>query len=320
MTGSRTKSRVAIYRPACWNEVVELGRHFSDWIFRGIGDASFRFQTTFERTAARYGAHSQDFPRLERALIERFQRAAHLHFPVEILPEAQDWLGWMSLIQHYGGPTRLLDFTESFYCAAFFAVESTNCRAAIWAVDRRSLESKIPELECDTLEMTALEIRREERFRFNASVGLRNAMRYVMPFFPERLHERLAQQQGLFLAGGRVDVPFEVQLFEALEVEEQELSASSALRSKVPERVDLNARRELRLVKIEIEPHLHRKARAELKRMNLTSQSIYPGPDGYAKALHWEMGLRQPGEPDFVPENLGNPKSLSRMRPAKARA
>lgn len=37
------------------------------------------------------------------------------------LPRDNDWLEWMSLIQHFGGPTRLLDFSDSPAVGAYFA-------------------------------------------------------------------------------------------------------------------------------------------------------------------------------------------------------
>lgn len=255
---------------------------------------------------------------MERLLLERFQRAAHLYLPTEILPKEEDWLGWMSLIQHYGGPTRLLDFTESFYCASYFAVEQTATRAAIWCVNRRALEEEVlTALNFDRGELRALEIRRGLRWALNEEVGLRTARRAIFPFFPDRLHERLAQQQGLFLACGRVDVPFDEQLFDALRVHRLDLASRSAYRREIQGEVDMDAQQLLRLVKIEIEPKLHKKARAELKRMNLTAQSIYPGPDGYARALHWEMGFHLQGESDYVPKNLGNAKDLGKRLRAK---
>jgi hypothetical protein len=47
------------------------------------------------------------------------------------------------LIQHHGGPTRLLDFTHSFYVAAFFALERATEDVAVWAVNLDRLENAV---------------------------------------------------------------------------------------------------------------------------------------------------------------------------------
>jgi hypothetical protein len=44
------------------------------------------------------------------------------------LPRDSDWLEWMSLIQHFGGPTRLLDFTESAAVGLYFAVRDADAK------------------------------------------------------------------------------------------------------------------------------------------------------------------------------------------------
>ena len=38
-------------------------------------------------------------------------------------------LEWLALMQHYGAPTRLLDFTRSPYVACFFALEELKKRS-----------------------------------------------------------------------------------------------------------------------------------------------------------------------------------------------
>lgn len=57
-------------------------------------------------------------------------------------PNDDDWAGWLSTMQHYGLPTRLLDWSNSPLVAAFFATQrfarhgsrKTDTHASIWAL------------------------------------------------------------------------------------------------------------------------------------------------------------------------------------------
>jgi FRG domain len=74
--------------------------------------------------------------------------------------EFRDWLGsigqandlasWLALMQHYGTPTRFLDWTMSPFIAAYFAFEDEACglskRSAIWAINLNWLEQTGREL------------------------------------------------------------------------------------------------------------------------------------------------------------------------------
>lgn len=76
----------------------------------------------------------------EKNLTNRFRsRATIRHI---YTPEYEDKAGWLALMQHYGLPTRLLDWSRSPLVAAYFAlqesVESSELAqddAAIWVLD-----------------------------------------------------------------------------------------------------------------------------------------------------------------------------------------
>lgn len=87
------------------------------------------------------GAHRRS-PNLESQFAQHFRfHAPSIH---SSCPEHKDYISWLPLMQHYGLPTRLLDWTESLVVAAFFAVSSSRAEknAAIWFLAPGELNNK----------------------------------------------------------------------------------------------------------------------------------------------------------------------------------
>jgi hypothetical protein len=107
------------------------------WIFRGQSDADWPLAPLIERIQLTNG---YDIREAERGMLLAFKRRAHQY--LQHPPEDKDTLEWLALMQHYGAPTRLLDWTRSPHVATFFALAEADPEkgSAGWAVDAQSLK------------------------------------------------------------------------------------------------------------------------------------------------------------------------------------
>lgn len=117
-----------------WNE--DLGRFRSRYAFRGLSDANYRLETTLMRLGGSYAP-------LERHLLRNFKKYAH-----QRVVEQDSLWHWLSVAQHFGLPTRLLDWTYSPFVAMHFAtvgVDHYQRDAAIWVVNYQKTHTLLPE-------------------------------------------------------------------------------------------------------------------------------------------------------------------------------
>jgi hypothetical protein len=115
-----------------WRELVEALDQLmtTNWVFRGHERADWKLETTLEREFGARGAE------VEQRLLWQFVRSAPRLLPSHLIPHDNDAAAWLGLIQHYGGPTRLLDVTRSPYVALYFAFESAGeADRAVWIFD-----------------------------------------------------------------------------------------------------------------------------------------------------------------------------------------
>jgi len=124
-----------------WTELANLIEHFSrfsgvDWLFRGVSDATYelipkagRPRTTPLRSPKRNPYTLAD----EKAVQRVFKQQATAY----LASTSRTDLEWLALAQHFGVPTRLLDWTDNLLVAVWFATQDPHPSdkerdAAIW--------------------------------------------------------------------------------------------------------------------------------------------------------------------------------------------
>jgi len=263
------------------------------WLFRGT-PCDFPLQTSLERLLVDAGIGLDEAPGIERKLLKEFKRRAH--FYADNLPTTGDVLGWLALMQHHGAPTRLLDWSYSFFVAAFFALSDAVSNppkkrrpAVVWALYRNAfkLEEQSPAARIIYDAAAGVSSWQTDMGRGDADNiydGINAYLLHVMEN-PERciwavnafrLNQRLSVQQGLFLCPGDLTVSFEDNLIKA---------------GPSPEN--------LVCFELSTEPDARADMLSTLHRMNINSGSLFPGLDGFARSLRQAPWISSRLRPDI---------------------
>jgi hypothetical protein len=102
------------------------GRHL--W-WRGQSKSEWNLQTAIYREGMA--------PDVERSMCSKFLNKARVRYSK--CPNREDYASWLFLMQHYGLPTRLLDWSESPLVALYFAVQEEGFTGTLWGLDAGSL-------------------------------------------------------------------------------------------------------------------------------------------------------------------------------------
>lgn len=134
-----------ILYPKTWSEVYEalfkdtynprIDRFKSRFAYRGVSSENYKMETSLMRLGGEY-------PKVEGHLLKQFKKYAYKH----IENKKDDWY-WLSVGQHYGLPTRLLDWTYSPDVALHFATCNTDKYdkdGAIWKVNYKKVHQSLP--------------------------------------------------------------------------------------------------------------------------------------------------------------------------------
>ena len=233
--------------------------NYHDWIFRGQNNSEYKLESSLYRTIKRNEEiRSKSKSRIihlkrenyEKEMLELFQCSSHLF--LDKVPDKKEIFDWLSIMQHYGAPTRLLDFSFSPYMALYFAISGASSDAAVFCVNYKLL-SEIDESSDNNVSEKYKKIMRQEK-------SIENTI--LVPFEPKFKNERLFVQQGVFLVPNTLNFSHQDILSE----------------------YDTDDNDEINL-KIIIKQECFVEMTTELQRMNIKASSVYPGFEGFCKSF-----------------------------------
>ena len=249
------------------------------WIFRGHSDSTWKLRTGIERL---------NLAIEEPKIIDDFKRHAHLYTDTN---KIDNTLEWLSVMQHNGTPTRLLDWTFSPYVAIFFALNDTTISihdkeqrySAVYALNYKPINLKLGD---SYKNHKVYEFLSSDNFIFHntmnddahfKSVFFSEFMKEieefpptVLPLIPFNSHVRLTIQQGLFLCP--TQIIYTPTFEENLEQTFKNISGDYIKKYLIP---------------VELKP----KIITELNYMNINDATLFPGLDGFSRFLGKETKI-----------------------------
>ncbi len=233
-----------------WNE--KLGRFRSRYAFRGLSDSNYKLESRLAR-------HGGDFRKLEKHLLRNFKKYAHR----SVVEKDSIW-NWLSVAQHYGLPTRLLDWTYSPFVAMHFAtadIDAFNVDGVIWAVNYVKTHNILPEKLSRKLEEEGANVFTVEMLfeSIKSLTELENLSSdpFILFFEPPSIDDRIVNQFAFFSMSSDSRV---------------------VLNSWLEDKMDFWR-------KIVIPAELKWEIRDKLDQANITERVLFPGLDGLTKWL-----------------------------------
>jgi len=247
------------------------------YIFRGLSSSNYDLESTFDRACKKNNIEStEETPKwkYEAVMLFNFMRIAHQYVKASNLPPKKDNLEWLSLLRHYGAPSRLMDFTYSFYIAAYFAIEGAdindkNDSAIIWVIDFEWLSNEARNLVDELCKANNIKDRifKDKIFQdpklFNKIViNYQDPIDFVIPINPFRYNRRIHLQQGIFLLPCNIENTFE-----------QNLVSVPGINKK-------------RIMKIKLKKDQKKNIIEDLNQMNISLKALFGDLEGVARSLN----------------------------------
>ncbi|MCU5476184.1 FRG domain-containing protein [Bacillus cereus] len=258
------------------DEYIEDWAHFEkfitelnspEWIFRGQRSASWDIRTSFYRELNSLSTIDKSLAfKYENSIVQDFTGSYKLYDNLYEFPKSddiytaygytEDYLEKLSILQHYGAPTRLLDWTFSPYIGVYFGLDGANENFCVYALNSWKLQ-----------EMAKARLQ-EHYFKFKNNINLMGNAEFVFTYVPKQTNRRIRVQQGLFLVPSVLDKTIDDILLNNYEVIDGITTDGSLVG-----------------IKFIFNQNAINSCWKKLQQMNITPETIYPGFEGFCKSL-----------------------------------
>jgi hypothetical protein len=248
------------------------------WIFRGQEKEQDNnlLKTSLEKAIDSFKIEMKKAPKIEKGLLRKFKRHSAIY--LEHTPVFYDYMEWFALMQHYGAPTRLQDWTYSFFVAVYFAVNDMKKDAEVWAINTNYIEESAIKIikEKAKFEKTSDEDMKKKIKndscahipRLFEDIFINRPKPFVLPMNPHNLNERLIIQQGIFLCPGDITKSFYYNLCAIFKNNDGKSINKHIRRFKVTN----NVKKKKEILRY-------------LQRMNMNNATLFPGLSGFSQSL-----------------------------------
>lgn len=213
------------------SRVLGLQSQRSIW-FRGQGCETQRLLPSLVRRMCEVKGEMPDFQAvsaLEQRLTTRFKQRSVPYWTTDMMRLDADW-EYLFAMQHYGVPTRLLDWTTNLLVAVYFSLLhepakcecGSECRPTIWALKPSLLNARNPRLE--GLPESVFATTDKELGSWGPGADPVTLPPWPVAVFGSHNTSRILAQQGNFTILGQKVVPLEETVAVASEVTEPTLS------------------------------------------------------------------------------------------------
>lgn len=249
-------------RVESWKEFEEITKNhkYRNWIYRGQSDCSWGLESSYYRYCDFVGIvllknSEVNKNNAEERLISKFKNYASLY--LNNLPSENDDIEWLTLMQHHGTPTRLLDWSYSPYVAAYFASDTKSQIKSDFALFCINI-TKLDKETCASQRIKNLDLAKKSILKYR-----KKSKSFVFAYEPKFKHSRVVAQQGVFTVPSSNYKSFEVILGE----------------------YDVG-----KICKKIIIPGESRKEWLQkLHSMNINHATLFPGLDGFCSSIRYEL-------------------------------